>query len=69
MKLVLAALLVLPAAIGLGGREVAAPTLPEDPPVDCPLCGIDVRVHALVLSACSSLNAQVTLRALAAFYG
>jgi hypothetical protein len=69
VKLLLAALLVLPAAFGLGAREVQAPTRPQDPPVDCPLCGIDVRVHAAVLSTCSSLNASFALRALAAFYG
>lgn len=69
MKLLLAALLVLPAAVGLGAHEVQAPTRPQDPPVDCPLCGIDVRVHAAILSSCSSLNARVSLRALAAIYG
>lgn len=69
MKLVLALLLVVPAAVGVGAREVQAPTLPDEPPVDCPLCGIDVRVHAAIMSACCSLNANMALRGLAAFYG
>ena len=69
MKLVLAALLVLPAAFGFGAREVYAPTRVEDPPADCPLCSMDARLHAAVLGAATSLNATVALRALAAFYG
>lgn len=69
MKLLLAALLVLPAAIGFGEREVYAPVRVEDPPADCPLCSMDARLHAAVLGSATSLNATFALRALSAFYG
>ena len=69
MKSLLLSLVTLASTLAWNPREVSAPTLPQDPPVDCPLCGIDVRVHAAVLSACCSLNAHISLRTLAAFYG
>lgn len=69
MKFALAALLVLPAVLGSGASEVLAPTRPDDPPLDCPLCGMDARIHARILSATTSLNARASLRVLAAFYG
>jgi hypothetical protein len=69
MKLVLAALLVLPAALGSGAREVHAPTRAAAPRVDCLLCGMDVRLHAAVLGTATTLNASVALRTLSAFYG
>lgn len=69
MKSLLLALLTLASTLAWSPREVHAPTRTEDPPVECPLCGIDVRVHAAILSSMTSLNAGVALRALSAFYG
>ena len=69
MKSLLLSLAALAGGLAWGPREVLAPVRPEDPPVDCFLCGIDVRLHAAVLSSASSLNATIALRALSAFYG
>ncbi len=69
MKSLLLSLAALAGGLAWSPREVLAPERPEDPPVDCLLCGIDARLHAAVLSSATSLNAKIALRALAAFYG
>jgi hypothetical protein len=69
VKSLLLSLVALASTLAWSPREVSAPTRPEDPPLDCFLCGIDVRLHAAVLSSATSLNARVALRALSAFYG
>jgi hypothetical protein len=69
MKALLLSLVALSSTLVVSPREVAAPVRPQDPPVDCGLCGIDARLHAAVLSSATSLNATIALRALCAFYG
>ena len=69
MKSLLLSLAALAGGLAWSPREVLAPTRPEDPPADCPLCSMDARLHAAVLGAATSLNATVALRALSAFYG
>lgn len=67
MKSLLLALLTAASALVWNPREVSAPVRPEDPPVDCGLCGVDSRLHAAVLSSATSLNATFALHALSAF--
>jgi hypothetical protein len=69
VKSLLLSLVAIASTLAWHPREVSAPMRPQDPPVDCFLCGIDVRLHAAVLSTATRLNASVALRALSAFYG
>jgi len=69
VKTLLLGLVTFVSTLAWNPREVSAPVRPDNPPVDCGLCGIDARLHAAVLSSATSMNAHIALRALAAFYG
>ena len=69
MKSLLLSLVALASGLAWSPREVLAPTRPEDPPVECPLCSMDSRLHARILTTATSINATLALRALSAFYG
>ena len=68
MKLLFAAALAtLPLALAGGAPERPAP--PEDPPIECPLCGGNVRLHALIVGALSATNAEAGRRVLVGLLG
>ena len=69
VKSLVFSLLALASSLAWSPREVCAPVRVEDPPIECPLCGGNAGVHALIVATLTSTNARVGLRALSAFFG
>jgi hypothetical protein len=67
VKILLAAFLTLPLA-ALAAPRGATPPSDDPPPIECPFCGGNVRMHVLVVSALTSANAEAGRRALTAFW-